>query len=154
VFTTGDQIAASSYLYTAGAVRPPSGAAEMPNATHPGPLFGSSDATTIDHATATLNVLDGISIADVNSAFGFLTLGDGGTVTAIFAPGVAVGATLFLLAGEVGGNGEDLLATVAVSDQAPGEVPLPAALPLFATGLGIMGLAGWRRKRKAAARAK
>ena len=29
--------------------------------------------------------------------------------------------------------------------------PLPAALPLFATGLGALGLFGWRRKRKAAA---
>jgi hypothetical protein len=29
--------------------------------------------------------------------------------------------------------------------------PLPAALPLFATGLGAMGLFGWRRKRKGAA---
>jgi len=30
-------------------------------------------------------------------------------------------------------------------------VPLPAALPLFATGLGALGLLGWRRKKKAAA---
>jgi hypothetical protein len=29
--------------------------------------------------------------------------------------------------------------------------PLPAALPLFATGLGALALFGWRRKRKAAA---
>jgi choice-of-anchor C domain-containing protein len=29
--------------------------------------------------------------------------------------------------------------------------PLPAALPLFATGLGALGLLGWRRKRKAKA---
>jgi hypothetical protein len=29
--------------------------------------------------------------------------------------------------------------------------PLPAALPLFATGLGGLGLLGWRRKRKARA---
>jgi hypothetical protein len=29
--------------------------------------------------------------------------------------------------------------------------PLPAALPLFATGLGALGLFGWRRKRKTAA---
>jgi uncharacterized protein (TIGR03118 family) len=29
-------------------------------------------------------------------------------------------------------------------------VPIPAALPLFATGLGVLGLLGWRRKRKAA----
>jgi hypothetical protein len=28
--------------------------------------------------------------------------------------------------------------------------PIPAALPLFATGLGAFGLLGWRRKRKAA----
>jgi hypothetical protein len=28
--------------------------------------------------------------------------------------------------------------------------PIPAALPLFATGLGGLGLLGWRRKRKAA----
>jgi hypothetical protein len=27
-------------------------------------------------------------------------------------------------------------------------VPLPATLPLFATGLGAIGLLGWRRKRK------
>jgi hypothetical protein len=31
--------------------------------------------------------------------------------------------------------------------------PLPAALPLFATGLGALGLLGWRRKRKAQATA-
>jgi hypothetical protein len=30
-----------------------------------------------------------------------------------------------------------------------GAVPLPAALPLFATGLGVLGLLGWRRRRKA-----
>ena len=29
--------------------------------------------------------------------------------------------------------------------------PFPAALPLFATGLGGLGLLGWRRKRKAQA---
>ena len=33
----------------------------------------------------------------------------------------------------------------------PSAVPLPAALPLFAGGLGALGLLGWRRKRKAAA---
>jgi hypothetical protein len=29
-------------------------------------------------------------------------------------------------------------------------VPLPRTLPLFATGLGVMGLIVWRRKRMAA----
>jgi len=31
------------------------------------------------------------------------------------------------------------------------QTPLPAALPLFASGLGALGLLGWRRKRKASA---
>jgi hypothetical protein len=35
----------------------------------------------------------------------------------------------------------------------PLTTPLPAALPLFATGLGGLGLLGWRRKRKAQHRA-
>jgi hypothetical protein len=33
----------------------------------------------------------------------------------------------------------------------PVATPIPAALPLFATGLGAMGLIGWRKKRKAQA---
>ena len=32
-----------------------------------------------------------------------------------------------------------------------GTTPLPGALPLFASGLGMMGFLGWRRKRKPAA---
>jgi hypothetical protein len=38
------------------------------------------------------------------------------------------------------------LTTVAVT-----ETPLPAALPLFATGLGALSLFGWLRKKKAPA---
>ncbi len=33
-------------------------------------------------------------------------------------------------------------------DPPPSETPVPAAFPLFATGLGAFGLLGWRRKRK------
>ena len=33
----------------------------------------------------------------------------------------------------------------------PAATPVPAALPLSATGLGVLGVMGWRRKRKAAA---
>jgi uncharacterized repeat protein (TIGR01451 family) len=36
-----------------------------------------------------------------------------------------------------------------VTTMVTGATPLPAALPLFATGLGALGLLGWRRKRKA-----
>jgi hypothetical protein len=36
------------------------------------------------------------------------------------------------------------------TEAATAATPLPAALPLFATGLGAVGLLGWRRKKKAA----
>jgi hypothetical protein len=39
--------------------------------------------------------------------------------------------------------------TITAGDP-PSATPLPAALPLFATGLGALGLLGWRRKRKGA----
>jgi hypothetical protein len=42
-------------------------------------------------------------------------------------------------------NFAKLLATVHIE---VGATPLPAALPLFATGIGGLGLLGWRRKRK------
>jgi hypothetical protein len=48
-----------------------------------------------------------------------------------------------------GGNGADLLVYAGAIPTAA--TPLPAALPLFATGLGLTGLLGWRRKRKNAA---
>jgi hypothetical protein len=54
IFSTGDRTAASSFSYLAGSVRPTSDPTMQPNGAHPGPLFGSLNATTIDAATATL----------------------------------------------------------------------------------------------------
>jgi hypothetical protein len=55
----------------------------------------------------------------------------------------------------IGGNIGSVILTDAVNaafefgfDPPPASTPLPAALPLFATGLGASGLLGWRRKRK------
>jgi hypothetical protein len=55
-------------------------------------------------------------------------------------------------AGSCGGDGwSGNLKITYTYDPPPSQVPLPAALPLFATGLGALGLLAWRRKRKAAA---
>jgi hypothetical protein len=37
---------------------------------------------------------------------------------------------------------------LALDDLTMSQTPLPAALPLFASGLGALGLIGWRRKRR------
>ena len=47
-----------------------------------------------------------------------------------------------------GANG--LLAPSMVSVEVVSETPLPTALPLFVSGLGGLGLLGWRRKKRAA----
>lgn len=41
--------------------------------------------------------------------------------------------------------------SVTISDMAPSAIPLPAALPLYAAGLAILGLIGWRRKKQLSA---
>jgi hypothetical protein len=51
------------------------------------------------------------------------------------------------LAVEYPGGGDLGLDNVSVTDAAAA-VSLPAALPLFATGLGALGMLGWCRKRK------
>jgi hypothetical protein len=84
----------------------------------------------IDGPIITVKLLDGIPNAfDPN---GFPT---GGSL---------INAKVNVLAGLT-----DEVAFVPGAPETP--TPLPTALPLFATGLGALGLFGWRKKRKAAA---
>ena len=79
-----------------------------------------------------------------NSALSLLAGGSPRVSLTLQGPGLGVlGTTTY--------NGAALdFSTIAI-DTVGTATPLPAALPLFATGLGAMGLLGWRRKRKAQA---
>jgi hypothetical protein len=73
-----------------------------------------------------------------------IALGGGNTLTVDFEGGLALilngtVTTHAFLTLEGPPGGQDLA------------TPLPAALPLFASGLGALGLFGWRRKKKASA---
>ena len=52
---------------------------------------------------------------------------------------------------EFGATNSPDIAEIAAINTGTTVVPLPAALPLFAGGLGLLGLLGWRRKRAATA---
>jgi hypothetical protein len=61
-----------------------------------------------------------------------------------------IGSALFILAGGVTANASDSFVTDNIFAPPGAATPLPAALPLFASGLGALGLLGWRRKKKSA----
>ena len=135
--TTGDQIYASSFIFSAGSIRP--GSAPASNTS--GALNGSNADGTVNEAFATLNTIDAVFFST-----GSISLGDGGSLTANFSPVVAVGASLFLVASEVGANGETLTGAIEVRTIPVDVVPLPAGLPLMLAGLGAFAIASRRRK--------
>lgn len=103
-------------------------------------VLGGTVAGTVDHD-------DGVSIYDT-----------AGTVVSAPIPTSDTGSSYSGLTGDfkivyVEANGLPADLEVGVNDvlEGPGTsvaTPLPAGLPLFATGLGALGLLGWRRKRK------
>lgn len=134
--------------------------------------FGSF--TGSESATADVTDFPAIALSDgtfqFNFATGFIsgTFSGSGSYTDIMISFLITGG---LLPGDTGsgtGSGSFDLTTGSITgsysgtisapdDALPGLAPLPAitplppALPLFATGLGALGLLGWRRKRKAVA---
>jgi hypothetical protein len=102
-----------------------------------GDLSGGATRDVVFSASGTLTVIGS------NGATQALYGGDFGTATLLGF----VGLTSFTLRCEAGCQAT--VDNIVFSELST--VPLPAALPLFATGLGALGLLGWRRKRKAKA---
>jgi hypothetical protein len=112
----------------------------------PEPLFGVSGGM-IDNSLATLQNFDGNSTADAN-AFGFVSLGDGGTVVFNFKNPISTTSPLYLYIGEAGDNGETATGQITVSEK-PREVPEPTSLAAVSL-LGIYFAVSRKKKTKAA----
>ncbi len=138
--TAADRIAADSFLFSAGTLRP---GGTLPPSPSGGPTNGASSSTSVDEPFATLDTIDGAFFGP-----GSLTLGDGGSLTAVFDPKVVVGSSLFLFVGEVSGDaGETVTGLVEVSETPPmSTIPLPAGIWLMLTGLMGLGVLSGRRR--------
>jgi len=111
-----------------------------------GGFFNSLNSTAITAFDINGNVLGSVTNNQIGIEFLGLVTNDGSSL---------ISGLLFSLVGPelAGFTIDDVRFGIAgqVVVPGPGTVPLPAALPLFTTGLGALGLLGWRRKKKAAA---
>ena len=101
----------------------------------------ASPSNTTNLFSVSGGVLTSVDFVDFGGFFPNVTCCTLALVSAVGAAGLSN------VTGSAFGNSTNLTFTAIA------ETPLPAALPLFATGLGALGLLGWRRKKKAAARA-
>jgi len=90
----------------------------------------------------TLNLmLTPLAIYEVDLSAGALGIGSNSTVSALVDPFIFSENSNYSIIVSDGIQNVPLLES--------GATPLPAALPLFASGAGLLGFFGWRRKRKA-----
>jgi hypothetical protein len=114
-------------------------------------LFGTNAAgNQVDNAVATLGLFDGNSTTAIPGAFGFVSMGDGGTLGFNLTSPVSPTPGLFLYIGEVGDNGEVAAGTIQVSDERLPPVPEPSTFIVWSLlGSVAVGI-GWWQRRKAA----
>jgi hypothetical protein len=136
---SGDQFQMFDQMATMNAAASPfTAAGQNPGQTSPGngltstPCFACSGPDT----------------SDINVALGEASFS---SATFALAAGINVITGIAALRPFSGVGTFDFIAEVTPTQVTPSPVPLPSALPLFATALGGLGLLGWRRKKKAQA---
>jgi hypothetical protein len=112
----------------------------------------ASSTPTANTFSSTIDWGDGTSASVFNTNLNLTTFGTASFIVQhTYAVDGTYGVTFTdVVTGTVGGNASTQT-FVTTESVAITPTPLPAALPLFATGLGALGLLGWRRKRKNAA---
>ena len=116
-----------------------------PNSGNPGFFFRQGQAVQFNPANASA-ILDGTSLGGAwsasaaNDAITFSII-DNHVLGDTFALSWAMTCANDVIQG---------LINLPVFQDPPSPVPLPAALPFFAVGAGVMGLVTWRRKKRAA----
>jgi len=108
-----------------------------------------------DLGTITLNALTtgGVNISQIFTTDGIPSVLGGASSYETFAAlgfSSIVGATILSGAPNISSTNGFFVDNFVVG-AAVAAIPIPAALPLLGSGLGLLGLLGWRRKRKAAA---
>jgi len=115
------------------------------------PVFGGATPVAIDPTSGTVT---GLTPGTTFTGSAFDVVSSASTLYFVSSTNL----TLLNLVNETTGVLNFTFLSAPVTDMTVGvtgasTVPIPGALPLFATGLGALGLLGWRRKKKAQANA-
>ena len=114
-----------------------------------------SDSTTVFYGSLPA-LAGGELVIPLSTSFMYDPLG-GNLLLQILISGTIVDGPGFLVVDNSGDvtssaynapNYTSSIGLVTGFESSPSAAPLPAALPLFVTGLGALGLLGWRRKRR------
>ena len=106
-------------------------------------LFSSSPAATdlnVGH-----NPGDLTSLTDTGALLAQTSSMGNSVLNSLTAANLAAGTYFLRMFGVIAGNSEINSRLVALNGSVAA-TPIPAALPLFATALGLFGYLGWRRK--------